>query len=62
MPAIRPSRSDSLPSVAETCFWLTTSRSIGRAPELICLARVSASHWEKSPLIWAPLRPSIPFG
>ena len=62
MPAIRPSRSDSLPRVAETCFWLMTSRSIGRAPELICFARVSASLCEKSPLIWAPFRPSMPLG
>ena len=62
MPAIRPWRRDCLPRVAETCFWLMTFRLIGRAPELICLASVSASPRLKLPSIWAPFRPSIPVG
>ena len=51
MPAIRPWRSDCLPRVAETCFWLMTFRLIGSAPELICLASVSASPRLKLPSI-----------
>ena len=31
--AMSPWRSDSSPSVAETCFWLMTSSLIGMAPE-----------------------------
>ena len=62
MPATRPWRSDSLPSVAETWRWLITFSSIGRAPELTCLASVSASDWLKSPVISAPLLPSMPWG
>ena len=63
IPALIPSCSAWLPSVAETWVWLISFRSIGRAP--IC--RIVASSWAsvtslKPPEICAPVRPSIPSG
>ena len=56
IPAMRPCRSDSLPSVAETCFWLMTFEVDRQGAELICFASVSASPRLKLPSISAPFR------
>jgi hypothetical protein len=48
--------------VAETCFWLMTSRRMGMAPEFSWSARVRAVSVVKLPEIWAPLLPLMPFG
>ena len=62
-PALIPSSSAWLPSVAETWVWLISFRLIGRAPICRKVARSCAS-WMlvKPPEIWAPVRPSIPSG
>ena len=59
---MRPCCSDSAPRVAETCFWLMTSRRMGMAPEFSWSARVRAVSVVKLPEIWAPLLPLMPFG
>ena len=63
IPALIPSCSAWLPSVAETWVWLISFRSIGRAPICRIVARSCAS-WMllKPPEISAPVRPSIPSG
>ena len=61
-PAISPCCSDSAPSVADTCFWLITSRRIGMAPEFSWSASVRAVSVVKLPEICAPLLPLMPFG
>ena len=61
-PASRPWSSACWPSDAETWVWEISFRSIGSAP----MRRLSARSWvscgEPMPLIWAPVRPSMPSG
>ena len=52
-------RSESLPSVAETCCWYVASSVTGRAPVLSTRARSLASCTVKSPVISA-LPPPMP--
>ena len=59
MPAISAWRSESSPSVAETCVESTCTNSTGRAPVWRTSARSFASWIESRPLIWA-LPPEIP--
>ena len=59
MPAISAWRSESSPSVAETCVESTWTNSTGRAPVWRTKARSFASSMPSSPLIWA-LPPEIP--
>ena len=57
-----PLLSDSAPRVAETCFWLMTSRRIGIAPEFSWSDSVRAVSLVKLPEIWAPPLPLMPLG
>ena len=60
-PAFSPWSSACWPSVAETVDWLISASLIGSAPIFSTSARSWAS-CAVTPEIWAPVRPSIPFG